>query len=499
MYKKYFPLMILLGLLAFSAHATDNLDQEDETLDVSRRVVVSKIHGVGLGNQFFMYSAAYALAQRLDADLLVVHNEPPAERTFDPSERVYLLDLFNIQYHRIMTYQQFERLMEKMSMKDLKIQAINDSNYYDIAKENADLFVCDDYFESNCFFLDSSHKLRELLRCNHPPEENAHLKDILSTESVAVHFRRRDCFSYLDLHYQLRAMENIRRMVNNPHFFLFSDDIKFLESIATDLKDTTIVSSPDLRNIDEFFLMSSCKHIIRVNSTFSWWAAWLNPNPDKIVIGPNPHQKESFYLKPDVAKSRLRKRMYTVYGQPPEWYSLNPYDPNDLIAKKSDYVFNPRYHTPVFLDHHEVISFADNHNHEFLVSGWSYPETWGRWSESETTNLLIQIPTDNPTDLDLVLETQNHFHGSHQRLDINVLVNNAHVTSLCCQPPERSRKVISIPRDIAFSNGGRMNIQFVFQGLKAPFETTGGTNPDRRLLGFGLWSLQVLPTEFFPK
>lgn len=105
---------------------------------------------------------------------------------------------------------------------------------------------------------------------------------IAKTNSVSIHIRRGDYLKravtrkyhgVLNLDYYRRAMELIVKRVKNPRFFVFSDD-------------PTISDFSGLTNSEELILMSFCKHNIIANSSFSWWGAWLNKNPSKVIIAP---------------------------------------------------------------------------------------------------------------------------------------------------------------------------------------------------------------------
>ncbi len=71
-------------------------------------------------------------------------------------------------------------------------------------------------------------------------------------------------------------------------FFVFSDDVDWCKSELVNklnnVKSVTVVENE--KDYIDFYLMSMCKHNIITNSTFSWWSAYLNQNPAKIVIMP---------------------------------------------------------------------------------------------------------------------------------------------------------------------------------------------------------------------
>ena len=67
---------------------------------------------------------------------------------------------------------------------------------------------------------------------------------------------------------------------------IFSDDIEWVKEEFGEGENFVFVSCPELEDYEELMLMSFCAHNIIANSSFSWWGAWLNANPHKIVIAP---------------------------------------------------------------------------------------------------------------------------------------------------------------------------------------------------------------------
>lgn len=122
------------------------------------------------------------------------------------------------------------------------------------------------------------------------------VRHIRETNSVSIHFRRKDYATnpntrrfhgICGMDYYKKAIALILKKVKNPHFFVFSDDPEWVKNNFKIARPTTYVSDIcKLNNAEELVLMSNCEHNIIANSSFSWWGAWLNKNPKKIVIAP---------------------------------------------------------------------------------------------------------------------------------------------------------------------------------------------------------------------
>ena len=74
--------------------------------------------------------------------------------------------------------------------------------------------------------------------------------------------------------------------IENAIFFLFTNDINWVRDNIYEEGMIIVDCNKGNRDYQDMFLMSQCKHNIIANSSFSWWGAWLNKNPEKIVISP---------------------------------------------------------------------------------------------------------------------------------------------------------------------------------------------------------------------
>ena len=128
-------------------------------------------------------------------------------------------------------------------------------------------------------------------------EAERYLNRIEQGESVSIHVRRgdyllpqnQDLFGNIctDMYYE-NAVKKMMESRPDCTFYLFTNDNQWAAERLRERKDFPIVlvELPGNRDYETLMLMSRCRHNILANSSFSWWASYLNDNPDKQVIAP---------------------------------------------------------------------------------------------------------------------------------------------------------------------------------------------------------------------
>ena len=149
------------------------------------------------------------------------------------------------------------------------------------------------YCESEKIFMNISDLVRKKLKfadsCFNPELANK----IKSCNSVALHVRLGDKMTFpnfldLSVKYIRAAIEKIYSITSAPEFFVFSDDINYCRENLTKIYPGAKYNFIDGQTPpQDMALMTICNHVIVAPSTFSWWGAWLNENPNKIIIAPD--------------------------------------------------------------------------------------------------------------------------------------------------------------------------------------------------------------------
>lgn len=282
-------------------------------------MIIVKLRG-GLGNQLFQYSTGKKLALLRNTELKLDVSD------LKKGYRSFLLPKFQIDF-KIASYSNILKVLFKnyKHVNNFIHYFFNRQHYYyklPIFKEALltydenllncpdDVYIigywqCEKYFKSIEEILRSEISLKEKL-----DSQNEELvKKIENTESICVHIRNGDYFfneivrkniGVCPIEYYYTAINNIIREVNNPHFFIFSDNIEWAKENLKIQHSHTYVSNNSEKDYLDLYLMSRCKHFITANSSFSWWGAWLSNYPNKIVYAPKPWCKNPKYNPSDI-------------------------------------------------------------------------------------------------------------------------------------------------------------------------------------------------------
>lgn len=264
----------------------------------------------GLGNQMFQYAFYKAIQNKFSnvkADLSSFksehhHNGYELERIFDISvdeASVFMSGIYNIQNQKWI-YRKLRQLLDlKKSYHEEQLNFSFDPKIFSDSKSG----YYYGFWQNEKYYAHISSQIRKDFEFK-PLTDNQNI-DILDkinqTNSISIHVRRGDYVAHpsfggvCEKDYYQKAIQKIHQQVINAKFFIFSNDINWcMNNLETENCDFISWNTGTNSYID-MQLMSNCKHNIIANSSFSWWAAWLNANPDKIVIGPQKWLNETKY------------------------------------------------------------------------------------------------------------------------------------------------------------------------------------------------------------
>ncbi len=287
-------------------------------------MVIVKLIG-GLGNQMFCYAFGKAMALEKKTELYI------DKSWVDQMEKEKSISLFGMDYFEtnysirnaktnrlfnIFDNKYIWKIYRKIYMifLDTEKSSILVEKKFNFHKEifsnkYKNIYLKEGYWQSYKYFEKYSNHIRKefTFKKNVYLENKVLADEILGLEdTVSIHIRRGDYIKNPSLNqiyggictkeYYLRAIEILNSELKQPIFYVFSDDLDWAKELFKNHKNIRYVDNNSLdvkeeighqdKGYCDMYLMTLCKHNIIANSSFSWWAAWLNPNPNKIVIAP---------------------------------------------------------------------------------------------------------------------------------------------------------------------------------------------------------------------
>lgn len=264
----------------------------------------------GLGNQLFQY-AVYLYIKYYHKNVKIIP-DLNAYRYDAYHQGFEVQKLFNVDfkdtvikvesYRKSVSHKQSEilRILRLLNLKLRGYKTVYDSlvespdTLAEIIGKNKNVLLAG--FFQNPSFADSvrSEILRNINSDLNLGEDCDNILKLLDKRNtVSIHIRRGDYLNipsynvFNGLDYYVRAIEYFKSKLENPLFVVFSNDSQWVKDNLTIDKATIFVEcNKGADSYKDLILMSKCNHNIIANSSFSWWGAWLNPNPSKQVVCP---------------------------------------------------------------------------------------------------------------------------------------------------------------------------------------------------------------------
>ncbi|MBC7409534.1 MAG: alpha-1,2-fucosyltransferase [Arcicella sp.] len=278
-------------------------------LKKTNKIIIIQLQG-GLGNQMFQYAFARILAKRNSVTLKL--------------DRSFFDTLSNVQEFTQRNFELgiFKNVCTQASSKEIikltrlsfinkikkKLGVYYKSNIYsepylDFQSEalsiKAPVYI-KGYFQSYKYFENQEDLIRETF-CfpvgSLEDRNKALLSKLQSETTISVHIRRGDYVTNsktqqfhgnCSLEYYSKAIALLASKTKKFTLVFFSEDSQWVKEQFGNLQYSKLFIDYNTEENSwiDMFLMSSCSHNIIANSSFSWWAAYLNKQNDKIVIAP---------------------------------------------------------------------------------------------------------------------------------------------------------------------------------------------------------------------
>jgi len=277
-----------------------------------------------IGNQMFMYAAAYSIAKKMNRNLFI-----DDETAFLLKKNIssYGLNYFkitapiinnNLKFKHMKGYLKrkfliktdFLRTKKRFFIENKDKNKITNFNLNLLTESFDDNFHLEGHFESEKYFNDIKDDIKNefTFKDSDHFKNNFFYKGIKKYNSVAICLRQNRFlegrgkynninreksknFTMEQINYINKTAEIVKTKVSNPKFFLWSNDLKSIPKNKFNFVYTSVDTSKITKDVDNrtlnLFLLNNCKHFITTASSFNWWGAWLSTNSNKLVFRPS--------------------------------------------------------------------------------------------------------------------------------------------------------------------------------------------------------------------